>query len=53
MEVTFSAIAAVPLAFVVKLSPFYGVLILAELASLLPSLFLYEVLVQETLNYIS
>jgi len=46
MDTIFSALASILLAFIVKLDLFYGIFIIAGLSSLLPSLFVYKVIVE-------
>jgi hypothetical protein len=46
MDTIFSALASILLAFMVKLDLFYGIFIIAGLSSLLPSLFVYKVIVE-------
>ncbi|MEJ2780788.1 hypothetical protein WIW89_07815 [Stygiolobus sp. CP850M] len=46
MDTIFSALASILLAFIVKLGLFYGIFIIAGLSSILPSLFVYKVIVE-------
>jgi len=46
MDTIFSALASILLAFIVKLDLFYGIFIIAGLSSILPSLFVYKVIVE-------
>jgi len=46
MDTIFSALASIFLAFIVKLDLFYGIFIIVGLSSLLPSLFVYKVIVE-------
>lgn len=46
MDTIFSALASIILAFIVKLDLFYGIFIIAGLSSILPSLFVYKVIVE-------
>lgn len=46
MDTIFSALASIFLAFIVKMELFYGIFIIAGLSSLLPSLFVYKVIVE-------
>ncbi|WP_014511578.1 hypothetical protein [Saccharolobus solfataricus] len=47
MDTIFSALASILLAFMVKLDLFYGIFVIAGLSSLLPSLFVYKVMLQQ------